>query len=116
RGIPTAWTATGIVLTSSPAEPLATWLLAFGGIAPAARTNARNSADQGPYPGCMSTSARRWLAGAIALLLGAAPGLGCTTFVLRDGGMVLFGKNYDWSLGDGLLVVNPRGLERSALV
>ena len=56
------------------------------------------------------------MAGAIALLIGAAPGLGCTTFVLRDGGMVLFGKNYDWSLGDGLLVVNPRGLARTALV
>ncbi|HEV8238379.1 MAG TPA: linear amide C-N hydrolase [Thermoanaerobaculia bacterium] len=59
---------------------------------------------------------RRWMAGAVALLLGAVPGLACTTFVLRDGGTVLFGKNYDWSLGDGLLVVNPRGLERTALV
>lgn len=56
------------------------------------------------------------MAGAIGLLIAAAPGFGCTTFVLRDSGMVLFGKNYDWSLGDGLLVVNPRGLARTALV
>jgi choloylglycine hydrolase len=56
------------------------------------------------------------MAGAVALLIGAAPALACTTFVLRDGEVVLFGKNYDWSLGDGLLVVNPRGLARTALV
>ena len=56
------------------------------------------------------------MAGLIALLIGAVPGVACTTFVLRDGGMVLFGKNYDWSLGDGLLVVNPRGLVRTAIV
>jgi penicillin V acylase-like amidase (Ntn superfamily) len=56
------------------------------------------------------------MAGAVAFLIGVAPGLACTTFVLRDGGMVLFGKNYDWSLGDGLLVVNPRGLARTAMV
>ncbi|HXT50452.1 MAG TPA: hypothetical protein VN811_05385, partial [Thermoanaerobaculia bacterium] len=64
----------------------------------------------------MNTTARRLMAGAVALLIGVAPGLACTTFVLRDGGMVLFGKNYDWSLGDGLLVVNPRGLVRTAIV
>ncbi len=64
----------------------------------------------------MTSSARRWIAGGAALLLGVAPAFACTTFVLRDGGMVLFGKNYDWSVADGLLVVNPRGLTRTALV
>lgn len=62
------------------------------------------------------TTARYWIAGAATLLLGAAAAAACTTFVLRDGELVLFGKNYDWSLGDGLLVVNPRGLERTAIV
>lgn len=38
----------------------------------------------------------------------------CTTFCLRDGGRILFGKNYDWNVGDGLLVVNQRGLARTA--
>jgi len=38
----------------------------------------------------------------------------CTTFCLRDGGRILFGKNYDWKVGDGMLVVNQRGLARQA--
>ena len=38
----------------------------------------------------------------------------CTTFCLRDGGRILFGKNYDWNVGDGLLVVNQRGMARTA--
>jgi len=43
-----------------------------------------------------------------------APARACTTFCLRDDGRVLFGKNYDWSVGDGLLVVNQRGVARKA--
>ena len=38
----------------------------------------------------------------------------CTTFCLRDDGRILFGKNYDWNVGDGLLVVNQRGMARTA--
>jgi penicillin V acylase-like amidase (Ntn superfamily) len=44
----------------------------------------------------------------------AAPAEACTTFCLRDGGRILFGKNYDWNVGDGLLVVNQRGMARKA--
>jgi choloylglycine hydrolase len=44
----------------------------------------------------------------------AAPSEACTTFCLRDGGRILFGKNYDWNVGDGMLVVNQRGLARTA--
>jgi penicillin V acylase-like amidase (Ntn superfamily) len=44
----------------------------------------------------------------------AAPASACTTFCLRDEGRILFGKNYDWNVGDGLLVVNQRGLARKA--
>ena len=44
----------------------------------------------------------------------AVPGSACTTFCLRDGGRIVFGKNYDWSVGDGLLVVNKRGVARKA--
>lgn len=43
-----------------------------------------------------------------------APAEACTTFCLRDGGRILFGKNYDWQVEDGLLVVNQRGLARTA--
>ena len=45
----------------------------------------------------------------------AAPALdACTTFCLREGGPV-FGKNYDWGVGDGLLVVNKRGVVKTAM-
>jgi penicillin V acylase-like amidase (Ntn superfamily) len=43
-----------------------------------------------------------------------APAQACTTFCLRDDGRILFGKNYDWNVGDGLLVVNQRGMARQA--
>lgn len=42
------------------------------------------------------------------------PAEACTTFCLRGGGRIVFGKNYDWSVGEGLLVVNQRGLARKA--
>ncbi len=50
----------------------------------------------------------------VLLAIGSVPVSACTTFCLRDSGRVIFGKNYDWSIGDGLLVVNPRGLARVA--
>jgi penicillin V acylase-like amidase (Ntn superfamily) len=40
----------------------------------------------------------------------------CTTFCLKNRDEVLFGKNYDWMIGDGLVFVNKRGVEKSALV
>lgn len=45
----------------------------------------------------------------------AAETFACTTFCL-NGGEVLFGKNYDWMIGDGLVFVNQRGVEKSAFV
>lgn len=36
----------------------------------------------------------------------------CTTFCLKNSGEVLFGKNYDWNIGDGLLFVNKRNVEK----
>jgi choloylglycine hydrolase len=46
------------------------------------------------------------------VLLAAAPVLPCTTFCLRGGGEVLFGKNYDWMIGDGMVFVNRRGVAK----
>lgn len=40
----------------------------------------------------------------------------CTTFCLKNNGEVLFGKNYDWMIGDGMIFVNKRGIEKSAMV
>lgn len=58
-----------------------------------------------------------WIPGVLCVCasLAAAPALdACTTFCLRQGGPV-FGKNYDWSFGDGLLVVNKRGVAKTAV-
>jgi penicillin V acylase-like amidase (Ntn superfamily) len=38
----------------------------------------------------------------------------CTTFCLKNRGEVLFGKNYDWMVGDGLVFVNKRGVAKVA--
>jgi choloylglycine hydrolase len=38
--------------------------------------------------------------------------LACTTFCLKNKGEVLFGKNYDWMIGDGLIFVNKRGVAK----
>ena len=42
--------------------------------------------------------------------------LACTTFCLRNGGEVLFGRNYDWNIGDALIFVNKRGVAKRATV
>lgn len=36
----------------------------------------------------------------------------CTTFCLKNKGEVLFGKNYDWMIGDGMIFVNKRGVSK----
>ena len=48
--------------------------------------------------------------------LRAAAPLPCTTFVLRSGDRVVFGRNYDWRVGSGLVIVNKKGLAKTALV
>ncbi|HEX7181067.1 MAG TPA: linear amide C-N hydrolase [Thermoanaerobaculia bacterium] len=40
----------------------------------------------------------------------------CTTFCLKDQEALLFGKNYDWSVDDALLVVNKRGVAKTAML
>ena len=40
--------------------------------------------------------------------------LACTTFCLKNRGEILFGKNYDWMVGDGLVFVNKRGVAKVA--
>jgi choloylglycine hydrolase len=38
----------------------------------------------------------------------------CTTFCLKNRGELLFGRNYDWDIGDGLVFVNKRGVAKTA--
>lgn len=40
----------------------------------------------------------------------------CTTFVLLQKNRLVFGRNLDWLTGTGLVMVNPRNLEKVALV
>ncbi|HVF31348.1 MAG TPA: linear amide C-N hydrolase [Pyrinomonadaceae bacterium] len=36
----------------------------------------------------------------------------CTTFCLKNNGEILFGKNYDWMIGDGMIFINKRGVSK----
>ena len=40
----------------------------------------------------------------------------CTTFCLKSGNQLVFGRNYDWSIGVGLVVVNKRNLSKTAFI
>jgi hypothetical protein len=54
----------------------------------------------------------------LALFLGLAlidAASACTTFCMRDGDAWIFGRNLDWSVEDGLVVVNKRGVAKTAL-
>src|ERR1043165_9799873 len=44
------------------------------------------------------------------------PSLACTTFGLKNRGEVLAGGNYDWTIGDGMVFVNKRGVAKQATV
>jgi choloylglycine hydrolase len=50
----------------------------------------------------------------LVLSLCADEALACTTFCLKGKGEVLFGRNYDWMIGDALLTVNKRGVSKVA--
>lgn len=43
------------------------------------------------------------------------PSTACTTFVLDHKGQRVFGRNYDWVTGNGLICVNQRGLSKTSL-
>jgi choloylglycine hydrolase len=38
----------------------------------------------------------------------------CSTFCMKSDGRVIFGKNYDWSVGDGFLMVNKRNVAKQS--
>src|SRR4030095_4083493 len=62
---------------------------------------------------------RRFFSLAVVVLLTNQPlftnqALGCTTFCLIGKGEVLFGRNYDWMIGDALIFVNKRNVAKPA--
>ena len=53
---------------------------------------------------------------ALVLLALYAPfSFACTTFLLSKDGQHYFGRNYDWVTGNGMVLVNARGLEKTSL-
>ena len=51
---------------------------------------------------------------AIAFLAYCGPVIACTTFVIDHSGQRVFGRNYDWVTGNGLVCVNQRGLSKTS--
>ena len=52
------------------------------------------------------------LASIVLATLLSITAFGCTTFCLKNKKEVLFGKNYDWMIGDGMIFVNKRGVSK----
>jgi penicillin V acylase-like amidase (Ntn superfamily) len=50
------------------------------------------------------------------LLFYASFSFACSTFLLSKDGHYVFGRNYDWVSGNGMLVVNARGVQKTSLV
>jgi choloylglycine hydrolase len=50
----------------------------------------------------------------LALAWTAPPAGACTTFCLHKGPTAVFGKNYDWHFDDGLVLINKRGVAKTA--
>ncbi|MDH4038021.1 MAG: linear amide C-N hydrolase [Candidatus Krumholzibacteria bacterium] len=53
---------------------------------------------------------------ALGLLTTSVPSQACTTFCFEQDGALVFGKNYDWNVDVGMVVVNKRGVVKQALV
>jgi penicillin V acylase-like amidase (Ntn superfamily) len=53
---------------------------------------------------------------ALLAMLSSRAASACTTFCLERNGSIVFGKNYDFGIGYGMLVVNKRGVSKSSLV
>jgi choloylglycine hydrolase len=49
------------------------------------------------------------------VILSPRPAGACSTFHINQGDTPVFGKNYDWSVDAGLLVVNKRGIAKAAM-
>ena len=58
---------------------------------------------------------KRMLMGLCVVLALAEGAEACSTFCIRDGALV-FGRNYDWSVEDCLVVVNKAGAEKTSMV
>jgi penicillin V acylase-like amidase (Ntn superfamily) len=44
-----------------------------------------------------------------------ATAIACTSFLVQDDKRPVMGKSYDWDLGHGMVVVNPRGMKKTGM-
>jgi len=51
----------------------------------------------------------------VVMLAAARPAHACTTFMLERGGERVVGKSYDWHMGQGLVMINKRGVAKQSL-
>jgi len=51
----------------------------------------------------------------VVTLAAARPADACTTFMLERGGERVVGKSYDWHMGQGLVMINKRGVAKQSL-
>jgi choloylglycine hydrolase len=49
-------------------------------------------------------------------LLQSSQSFGCTAFCLKDSSNVMVGKNFDWSIDSGAILINSRGFEKSSFL
>jgi choloylglycine hydrolase len=65
--------------------------------------------------GLMKDAAFRVIMGFVLFLLPVFhhTAYACTTFVVREGGKQLFGRNYDFGFGDGYIIINKRGVSKA---
>src|SRR5688500_10637434 len=52
---------------------------------------------------------------AFTLLIAATSAYPCSTFCLARDAEVLFGRNYDFEIGQGYVMTNRRGLQKSSM-
>jgi len=62
-------------------------------------------------------TARRWAALLCATTVAMSPAAAwaCTTVLVERGGELAVGKSYDWSMGQGLVLINKRGVAKRSL-
>jgi penicillin V acylase-like amidase (Ntn superfamily) len=58
---------------------------------------------------------KKFLIAVILISLAANTAFTCTTFCFADKGKIVFGRNYDWDIGNGMLMINKRGMSKIAM-
>jgi penicillin V acylase-like amidase (Ntn superfamily) len=59
---------------------------------------------------------KKFVISAILISLVANNVFSCTTFCFADKGQIVFGRNYDWDIGNGMLMINKRGMSKTAML